>query len=452
MKKKLLALLSAVCLLAVLTVPALAARDYGLTYDATGLMDESFMQSLADDTFQTMSDKYGVQVRLDIVNGLEDNDIRDYATIFYDQYDYGYNGTDDGVLLMLYVYEDADGLAYGDFCILPGGRAETMLTTEQLDTLYTTFGSLLNSSTMSGALAEDQAAAEAALTAYAAALDSTLAGTGAAESVPAAPEATETPAEEPVQSGEANARLDHVTDAAGLLTDGQVTDLESRAAQLSQEYGCGTYIVTVDDYEDYTDGSVRQCAEEIFTDYDLGYGDSRDGVLLLMSMAERDYALIAHGDFGNAAFTDYGKDVLTDAFLDDFRYDDWYGGFSDYLDVSGEMMSAARSGHPVDVDGYDNGGYSGGGSRQGVTAGSVGATVIIALLVALIVCMALKKKMKTARIQAMAEEYVVPEGVVIDLREDNFSHRTEVREVIESKSKGGTSVNLGGFSGKSGKF
>ena len=447
MKKKLLTLLSAICLLAVLTVPALAARDYGLTYDATGLMDESFMQSLADDTFQTLTDKYGVQVRLDIVDGLEGNSIRDYAALFYDQYDYGYEGTDDGVLLMLYLYEDDTGLACEDFCILPGGRAETLLTTEQLDTLYTTVASTLNQTSMSGGLTEDQAACETTLLNYAAALDSALAAAGAADSVPAA-----VPEPVPADTGEADARLDHVTDTAGLLTDGQAADLESRAAQMSQQYGCGTYIVTVDDYEDYTDGSVRQCAEEIFTDYDLGYGDSRDGVLLLMSMAERDYALIAHGDFGNAAFTDYGKDVLTDAFLDDFRYDNWYDGFSDYLDVSGDMMSAARSGNPVDVDngGYD--GYDGGSSGSRVTVGSVCAIVIIALLVALIVSMALKKKMKSARTQVMAEEYVIPQGVVIDVREDSFSHRTEVREVIESKSKGGTTVNLGGFSGKSGKF
>ncbi|MCH4035101.1 MAG: TPM domain-containing protein [Lachnospiraceae bacterium] len=43
-------------------------------------------------------------------------------------------------------------------------------------------------------------------------------------------------------------RLDFVTDEAGLLTDEEWTALETRAEELSTEYACGIYVITVDDF------------------------------------------------------------------------------------------------------------------------------------------------------------------------------------------------------------
>ena len=99
------------------------------------------------------------------------------------------------------------------------------------------------------------------------------------------------------------------------------------------------YIVTVEDFTDYSDTYyVKGFGEELFSSYDLGLGDDNCGILLILSMAERDYGLVAHGDFANAAFTDYGKDKLSEAFLDDFGDDNWYSGLSDYLDKSESML------------------------------------------------------------------------------------------------------------------
>ena len=51
---------------------------------------------------------------------------------------------------------------------------------------------------------------------------------------------------------ESNAQLNYVTDDAGILTDSQWEDLEQRAQQVSEEYQCGVYMITVDDYTDYS--------------------------------------------------------------------------------------------------------------------------------------------------------------------------------------------------------
>ena len=104
------------------------------------------------------------------------------------------------------------------------------------------------------------------------------------------------------------AQLDNVTDAAVLLTDEQLATLEEMAENVSDRYGCGVYVVTVDDYRELEDTDVQTCAEDLYDYFELGLGEERNGILLMLSMEERDYALIAYGQKAHYAFTDYGKD------------------------------------------------------------------------------------------------------------------------------------------------
>jgi len=231
----------------------------------------------------------------------------------------------------------------------------------------------------------------------------------------------------------------YVHDEAMLLADAEAAQLEETAADISGRYGCGMYIVTVWDYEVYGD-TVRSAAENYFLAHDFGLGSDDNGVLLMLSMAERDYALIAHGSIGNSAFTDYGKDILSEEFLDNFSYDDWAGGFADYLTVSEQMLQSAAAGEPVDVEQ---------GSGVGLTLVMV---LLIPALIAGIACACMAASMKTARMQTHADNY--RKDVQLAGRNDRFITRTVVRQKIESSSSsgGGTRVNSGGFSGKSGKF
>lgn len=242
------------------------------------------------------------------------------------------------------------------------------------------------------------------------------------------------------------AQLNFVTDAAGLLTESELSSLEAKAQSLADDYQCGVYIVAVQDYTDYVDGDVTDCAKGIYTEYGLGYGGERDGVLLLLSMADRDYAIIAYGNFGNAAFTDYGKEVLSGKFLDDFGDDRWADGFAAYLDQCGAMIAAARDGAPLDVDSDIS-------DEPMSPVLKLLLIIVVPCVIALIVCGIFAAQMKTARKQTAAADYIVPGSENLRIREDVFTYRTETREVIESKSSsGGTSVGSDGFSSHSGKF
>ena len=254
-------------------------------------------------------------------------------------------------------------------------------------------------------------------------------------------------------AGDSAARLNYVTDEAGLLSASEYNVLNTAAAQISAEYGCSVYIITLNDYKNYSDGNVYDCATEIFTNYELGYGADKNGVLLLLSMAERDYSLIAHGSVGNTAFTDYAKDVLSDKFLDDFSYNKWFSGFEDYIDYAEYMLAEATKGTPVDVPAA--------APRRVNHGQNIALIITVPCLVAFAVCTVFKSQMKTVKRKRTAESYITGD-VNLRYKEDRYTHTTTTRRRVQQQQTnrsfsssgggGGTTIGGGGFSGKSGKF
>ena len=143
----------------------------------------------------------------------------------------------------------------------------------------------------------------------------------------------------------------YITDMANLLTPEQLDELESIATTESLIYGCGIYVITVNDYKELAPNidEIRSFSESFYSQNNLGEGVNHNGTLLMLSIADRDYALISYGSTAHRAFTDYGKELLCSVFLDNLGQNDWYGGFSDYLKGSGSLLGQAAAGNPVDV-------------------------------------------------------------------------------------------------------
>ena len=142
-----------------------------------------------------------------------------------------------------------------------------------------------------------------------------------------------------------------VTDLGGVLTAEELASLEDTAQRLADEYGCGVYALLLPDFTVYGYEDIFDFVQDVFEENALGLGDSQNGVLLAVSTETRDVSIAVHGDSGNTAFTDYGREeVLYDAFLSDFGNDDWYAGLEHYLDTCGYLLSEAANGTPVDVE------------------------------------------------------------------------------------------------------
>ena len=245
----------------------------------------------------------------------------------------------------------------------------------------------------------------------------------------------------------------YVSDVAGLLSVDQWQSLETEAEKISEKYQCGVYLVVLDDYRSYRSGNEDYWtfSQNFYKSYDLGLGEDRNGILLIMSMAERDYSILAYGSNAHYAFTDYGKQDLENNFLDNFRREDWYGGLRDYINGCGDLLARADAGQPLDVEYADRTGTNN-------TVGML-VTVCVPLLVAFSACEVMKRNMKPVNRRTTAEEYIVPGGVDLSVKKDIFVNRTVTRTVIRTENRdsggdggGGTTVNSGGFSGHSGKF
>ena len=227
-----------------------------------------------------------------------------------------------------------------------------------------------------------------------------------------------------------------VSDSADLLTDEEEAELSARAWALTQEYQCAVYIVTLPSLQGM---EVWEANEYLWTEYHMGYGEDQSGVVLLLSMEYRDYDTMACG-YGNVVFTDYGKEVMAERFLPELGDDNWYGGFSIYLDCCGEYLELAAQGEPFDV------------GSDSSPAFEVGLSILISVIVAWVVCSRFKAQMKTAKIQESARNYIDRQGLVLTAQHDTFTHTTRSERYVEPKSSGGTTVNDDGFSHDSGKF
>jgi len=230
--------------------------------------------------------------------------------------------------------------------------------------------------------------------------------------------------------------LGYVTDAAGLLTAGEWETLENLCADISNRFACGVYIVTVDDFTAYGSGDVFEVTYGIYHDYNLGKGAARDGVILLLSMADRDFALFVYGDGAEYALDGYGQQMLEDAFLPPLGENDWYGGFTAYAETCGEYLALAADGTPVREE----------------PPNLIPLLIGLSFLVSLVVVSILKIGMKNVKKQALAGQYQTGR-LNLRSRHDLYTHTTQTRVKVQSSS-GGSSVSRsgGGGSGRSGKF
>lgn len=244
------------------------------------------------------------------------------------------------------------------------------------------------------------------------------------------------------------AKLDHVTDLARLFTDEQRQDLEERAKSISETYDFGVYIVTLEDFKDYTNSSnIEKFAVRFYDDNALGFGEDHAGTMLMISMAERDYDLDFNSKRANYIFTEAGRDWMENRFLVRFKGNDFYGGFTEYLNTCEEYLQAAQEGEPV---GQNQPSSADQGKLSPALALIPGA--IAALLTGIITCV----PMRSAGMKRDADQYVVRGSLNLRRRSDMFLHRSVSRRPRENQSSGTSGgshhYSSGSHSGRSGKF
>jgi len=230
----------------------------------------------------------------------------------------------------------------------------------------------------------------------------------------------------------------YVIDMAAEFSEEEAAILTEKAEAISEQYGCAVYCAVIDTLDGYEAWEYNQA---ILEQLELGYGSDQSCVILLVSLEERMYDIMAHG-YGNTAFTDYGKETLAESFLPSFSNDEWYEGFMIYLDQCEFYLQQAAEGNPVDVQKEDG--------KNPVFGILVGIGVPSA--VAGIICSGFKNQMKTANLQINAHAYKAGKGLVLTKRKDTYTHTTKEEKAVSRTKSGGTTVDESGSSHKGGNF
>ena len=226
-----------------------------------------------------------------------------------------------------------------------------------------------------------------------------------------------------VQGSEDRTRL---YDGADFLTEQEEAMLEERLKEVSETYLVEVLIATVED----TGGHSVDSYVEMYYDHGgYGYGENKDGVLLLLSMAERDYRILSNG-LGASAISNDDIDYIGDNIVPYLSDGDYADGFSRFIDECEYEINGEINGFPFEF----------------------GVNLIIALVVgfgvALIVTLIMKAQLKSVRSASGANDYVKAGSLNITQSQDLFLYHTvsKVKRETSSSSGGssGSSRNVGG--------
>lgn len=239
--------------------------------------------------------------------------------------------------------------------------------------------------------------------------------------------------------------LPRLVDQAELLSEEAEAKLLSSLDEISERQECDVVVVTVNSLEGKT---AEQYADDTYDYNGYGFGEERDGILFLISMEERDWALSTCGAC-IAAFTDAGQEYMVSQWkssLSDGKYEE---AFSKYAQLCDEFITQAKTGEP-----YDEGNLPKGSVSPFWIFGDLGIGCLIAW------CMGNRKKsrLKTVRKKAEAQDYVVGGTLRLNASWDRMiDKRVSARTVSTSSNSGGgssahTSSSGTTHGGSSGKF
>ena len=100
-----------------------------------------------------------------------------------------------------------------------------------------------------------------------------------------------------------------MNDNAQVLTEDEDSELEASLEELSVRQSFDVIIATIDSLESEGCTSMEEYADDLYDYCQFGYGENRDGVLLLVSIGDRKWHISTCG-YGITAFTDAGIQYL----------------------------------------------------------------------------------------------------------------------------------------------
>ena len=226
-----------------------------------------------------------------------------------------------------------------------------------------------------------------------------------------------------------------VVDMAELLSDSEKTALLSKLDEISERQKLDIVVLTVNTL----DGKTPRDYADDFYDYNgYGFGENKDGILLLVSMEDRDWWISTTG-YGITALTDAGIEYISEKFLSDLSDGDYAQAFTTYAELCDQFITQAKTGESYDTGNMPKEPFN--------VAWNILVAFVIGLVVAFVVTNIMKKQLKTVQLKSEANNYVKSNSMIVTENRDLFlynqvSRRARPKETDNrSGSSGGSSTH-----------
>ncbi len=222
-----------------------------------------------------------------------------------------------------------------------------------------------------------------------------------------------------------------VVDNAGLMDAEQIQLLEELAQSLRDTYQMDVVILTTNTL----DGKTPQAyADDFYDEQGYGCGEDFSGLLLLLSMEDRDWYISTCGRAIDA-FTDYGIQQSMSESLAYFSGGSYYFGFAAWLNELPRFFRAYNAGMPIDKSEPFR------PLPQEPQVSSQGPDLFFSLFLGVlaggITLGVMRYSMNTKRSQAGASDYLAQDTYRLQNRMDLFLYSRTRKTPRSSSSSGG---------------
>ena len=236
----------------------------------------------------------------------------------------------------------------------------------------------------------------------------------------------------PVSSSAAD--KDRVFDNAELLTQSEAEKLNEHLGALSEKYQFDIIVATV---SSLGGKYVVNIADDFFDYGGFGYGEEKDGILLLLSIGDREWAISTSG-YGKYVFTDAGLAYMEDIFRPYLSDGEYAKAFTKFGDLCGQFIKKANDDTPYDINHLP---------RKPLSISWILGAILIGTGIATVIMMGFRSQLKTVHYKAAASDYVRKGSFRMDRNEDVFLYQRTTRvPKPKNNNSGSGSRSFGGSS------
>lgn len=233
-------------------------------------------------------------------------------------------------------------------------------------------------------------------------------------------------------------RFSRLVDTENLLDTDEQKELEAKLDEISERHQCDVVIVTIDTLGER---NAQEYADDFYDAQGYGFGENHDGILLLVAMNERRWAMSTTG-WGIQVFTDAGLDYISEAFRSKLSEGDYAEAFDTFANLCDNFIAQAAEGQPYDVNNMPKVSFL---SRL---LTSIIPGVILGIIAALIHSFSMRHASNGGVIDGVknADVYITKEGILFTGNRSRFIRSEVLRHYNppqKSSGGGGSSTHIG---------